>query len=180
MSADNLGFWKTGNVVQRSCAINSMAHEMSHLIGRLDGSRFETVFLDSAAGSACKKPSKPDAQAIASYLIGTVAQCLWLEKQGRLAADSSKGRNSGATFADCVVVFGQLNFNRARCWSFSDSDPIRERVGIPCPVCAPWSCSITSSGAKLDPPHQPPCEQGSTTPTSQFRFVGNSGECELK
>ena len=180
MTSELLAFYTSGDVVKKSCAINSMAHEMSHLIGRRGASGFETVFHDSAAGAQCKKPSNADAMSVASYLVGSVAQCIWLQRQGRLAKDDSKGRGSTASMEDCVRVFGVIAFNRARCWSFADSDVIRERANIPCPACAPWSCATVPSGARLSPPHQPPCEAGTTTPTSQFRFDGPSGACWLK
>ena len=59
---------------------------------------------------------------VASYLIGSVAQCTWLERQGRI------GR---ADIPACVETFGVAAFNWERCGQFAGGEPVAPRPGLP-------------------------------------------------
>lgn len=65
--------WRSDDPRRRALAINSMAHELSHSLSHESG-RLDYVFTDRFFSFYFLHRSK----AIASYTIGTVAQCTWL------------------------------------------------------------------------------------------------------
>jgi len=107
--------WRSQNVVERSCAVNTIAHELSHTLSSHQA-RFWQVLLDYNRFDA------PAGTPAASYLIGTVAQCTWLQQQNRITA---------AGFAQCVAVFGTRHFNNRRCDAFAANQNVEDRVGLP-------------------------------------------------
>lgn len=107
--------WRSQDVVERSCALNTMAHELSHTISA-EPKRFWQALLDYNRFDA------PAATPASSYLIGTVAQCTWLQQKKRVTA---KG------FGQCVAVFGTRHFNNRRCRSFAANQDVEPRVGLP-------------------------------------------------
>jgi hypothetical protein len=101
--------------VEKSCAINTMAHEISHTISRRAG-KYIYAIADTSSGA------RPDKTVpLASYLVGAVAQCTWLQQKGRVGAGG---------VAACVKVFGTQNFNSNRCSQFGDGQPVVERDGL--------------------------------------------------
>jgi hypothetical protein len=62
---------------------------------------------------------------LASYLIGSVAQCTYLQEIGRVPAGG---------LGACVAVFGTRNFNNARCNRFTNGEAVEERADLPAPA----------------------------------------------
>lgn len=115
--------WRSADPVERSCAINTLAHEIAHTVS-VSPFVFTPAFTDTNAEQPTIPGRRPGESPIASYLIGSAAQCAWLVREGRLAA-----RDLGA----CVQVFGTAGFND-RCASFGRGEPVRERLGLPPPM----------------------------------------------
>ena len=113
----NLGNWTSANVVTQSCAVNSVAHEMTHLISS-DASRFTTETQPiSDKGAGLNSGANP----VASYLVGTAAQCTWLQQQNHIPA---------VDFRSCVKVFGHRGFNGGRCTQFAPGQAVEVRPGL--------------------------------------------------
>ncbi len=110
---------QSGDIVDHSCAINTVAHEIAHTVST-SGNLYEIAFVDGAGRSNKSTP-------LASYLIGSVAQCTYLEQNGRI--DSSQ-------VAQCVEIFGTHNFNNARCPSFSGGRRVEARSNLPAAASA--------------------------------------------
>ncbi|MFN3514202.1 MAG: hypothetical protein ACK41C_14230 [Phenylobacterium sp.] len=109
----NLSEFDSADIVERSCAINTMAHELSHSVFLKDDPR-QSVFTDTTPrddGIGDNIKGAP----IATYAIGTVAQCTYLQMEGRLRADE---------FLGCVEVFGIKSFHSPRCKEFSLGQPV--------------------------------------------------------
>jgi hypothetical protein len=110
--------------VARSCAINVAAHEYAHTIV-LTPMGFGNAFTDTRAGEAAIPGRRESGTPVASYLIGAVAQCTWLARQGRIGRDD---------VAACVQVFGVGAFNWRRCGQFADGGPVAEKAGLAPPA----------------------------------------------
>jgi hypothetical protein len=93
-----------GNVVARSCAINTLAHETSHTLSH-DSNQYLEYFLDTNDAS----PDKPGVP-VASYLIGSLAQCTYLQNQNRI---------KDADLKSCLATFGIDQFYNTRCDDFA-------------------------------------------------------------
>lgn len=78
------------SVVQRSCAINTVAHELAHTL--LAEPRGAMVFTDGDSEAA---PSRLNGTT-GSYVLGQLAQCTYLQRQGRITK---------AQVAQCMPVF---------------------------------------------------------------------------
>lgn len=100
----HLDRYVTGDIVEKSCAINTMTHEISHTLS-ISSTKLQSYFLDIPAGLA--PPGVPSA----SYFIGTVAQCTYLQKNGRITKDQFEG---------CMAVFVAQPFPSSRCDDFPD------------------------------------------------------------
>ncbi len=96
--------YKQENLVDKSCAINTVAHEMTHTISRVPG-KYVFAISDTSVASRTDKSSP-----LASYLVGAVAQCTWLQQKKRIPSTG---------ISACVKVFGTQNFNSARCSQFT-------------------------------------------------------------
>lgn len=115
-----LGAWRAADPVFRSCAVNVAAHEYAHTIV-LTPMGFGIAFTDSAPGEdRIANRRRPDTP-VASYLIGAVAQCTWLQQQGRI---------DRREVAACVEVFGTAAFNADRCRQFEGGQPVAPRPGL--------------------------------------------------
>jgi len=102
-----------GDIVERSCAINTMAHEISHtLSNRKDV--FWMHILDSG-----KDGNPPAGMFETSYLIGTIAQCSFLQDQNRIKSEG---------FFDCLLTFSDpvsgSRFRGRACDDFPDGKSI--------------------------------------------------------
>lgn len=113
--------FQSADTVRRSCAINAAAHEYAHTILRTPIG-YSIAFTDTGPGEAAIANRRHPGSPIASYVIGAVAQCTWLQQQGRIAHDEVPA---------CVDVFGVGIFNWNRCGSFSQGRPVADRPGLP-------------------------------------------------
>ncbi|WP_337188969.1 hypothetical protein [Phenylobacterium sp.] len=108
------------DVVARSCAVNVAAHEYAHTIV-LTPMGYGMAFTDTRAGDRGIANRRDPDSPVASYLIGAVAQCTWLQRQGRI------GRSGVPA---CVEVFGVRAFNWDRCPQFPGDTPVAPRAGL--------------------------------------------------
>lgn len=103
--------WRSQNVVVRACAVNTMAHEISHTISR-DMSRFKFAFTDSGSGDGSARNGH-----VASYFTGDLALCSYLVKEGRIKPEE---------IGKCIAVwYKPEGFQSGRCFLFNDSEPIQ-------------------------------------------------------
>ena len=86
--------WQSNDPVSRSCPINTAAHELTHTITRTPG-QVDWTISDHGFSRA------PETQHFASYLVGSVAQCTWLQRNGDLTG----------TVAACVAANGTRKFS---------------------------------------------------------------------
>jgi hypothetical protein len=113
----NLSNWLSNNIVEKSCPINTVSHELSHLISsdktyfRTDTQPIRDMFAASQSGT----------NAVASYLIGAVAQCTWLQQNNY---------SPKVDLMSCVKVFGHRGFNSGRCSQFSSNQRIEYRPDL--------------------------------------------------
>jgi hypothetical protein len=108
--------------VDKSCAVNAMAHEMSHTIS-IHPIFYIRAFEDSrTSDEGIVGRDENSYSPISSYLIGTVAQCTYLQIDGIIRSDELR---------DCVRVFGTRSFNDKRCRAFSDGKPVAPSVDLP-------------------------------------------------
>ncbi|PZQ63643.1 MAG: hypothetical protein DI570_08230 [Phenylobacterium zucineum] len=122
---DVLARFASPDVVERSCAINVAAHEYSHTISLLPVA-FSVAFTDTSGGQEQIRDRRDPLTPVASYLIGAVAQCAWLEQQGRI---------DRADIRACIATFGVQAFNWSRCGQFAGGQPVapREDLARPAP-----------------------------------------------
>ena len=114
------------DVVARSCAINVAAHEYAHTIS-LTPMGYRVAFADTNEQQREIPNRRNPGTPVASYLIGAVAQCTWLETKGRIAREDVPA---------CVEVFGAASFNWSRCRQFAGGEPVALRPGL-APAVAP-------------------------------------------
>lgn len=119
-----LAAWARPDPVARSCAINVAAHEYAHTIV-LTPMGFGNAFTDTRADQDMIPNRKASGTPVASYLIGSVAQCTWLAQQGRIDREDVPA---------CVRVFGTAAFNWSRCGQFARGEPVAERPGLAPPA----------------------------------------------
>jgi hypothetical protein len=103
----HLARFRSTDPVERSCAINTMAHEMSHTI--VNHPTWSQYVLEDGTGVGGATP-------IASYVIGTVAQCTYLESLGRIPK---------AGLANCVAAFGKSEFFNNRCGNYAAGQEVK-------------------------------------------------------
>lgn len=101
--------YRSRDVVMRSCAINTMAHEISHTMTR-SPTRYLYAFMDTGVGEEARRTPP------ASYLTGDIAQCMHLIDEGRI--ERSRLRQ-------CVAVwYRPKGFQSHRCDDFPGNAPI--------------------------------------------------------
>ncbi|HEX7885591.1 MAG TPA: hypothetical protein VF474_06400 [Phenylobacterium sp.] len=110
----------SSDVVTRSCAVNVAAHEYAHTIS-LTPVGYRVAFTDTNEAQREIADRRHPGTPVASYLIGSVAQCVWLERQGRIGPDD---------IGDCIAVFGTAAFNWDRCGQFAGGEPVAPRPGL--------------------------------------------------
>lgn len=116
-----LAAWGRTETVERSCAINVAAHEYAHTIV-LTPMGYGNAFTDTTAEQVRIANRQRPGTPVASYLIGAVAQCTWLQRAERI---------SRADVPACVEVFGVAAFNWDRCGQFGGGAPVALRPGLP-------------------------------------------------
>jgi hypothetical protein len=77
--AYHLRWWRSTNPVRRSCAINTLAHEITHNMTR-DLKIFRWAFTDTGLGNSVAGEK-------GSYAMGALAQCSYLQSTGQIAAE---------------------------------------------------------------------------------------------
>ena len=109
----HLARYRQGDTVEKSCALNTMVHEISHTLSEWDD-KFWMHILDSE-----DKVTAPKGVFEASYFIGTIAQCTYLQKADRI---------SNAGFHDCMMTFSDpksdSRFKSLACDDFPDTKPV--------------------------------------------------------
>ncbi|MCR5880729.1 hypothetical protein [Phenylobacterium sp. J367] len=114
--------YRSMDPVERSCAINVAAHELSHTISTTPFF-FTNAFTDTRAHEPrIVNRDAGSVTPVGSYLIGAVAQCTWLEQQGRLRRGE---------FTGCLQVFGTRSMNWERCTAFADGAPVLLKPYLP-------------------------------------------------
>lgn len=102
-----------GDIVEKSCAINTMAHEIAHTLSD-KADKFWMHILDSEKGV-----TPPRGVFEASYFIGSIAQCTYLENVGRI---------EHAGFESCMLTFSDpaaaSRFRSLACDDFPYETPI--------------------------------------------------------
>jgi hypothetical protein len=116
-----LGAWTARDPVMRSCAVNVAAHEYAHTLST-SPIVYNAAFTDTRPGEGRIAGRTDRTAPVASYLLGAVAQCVWLERQGRIRRDE---------IAACVEVFGVNSGNPARCNAFAEGQPVAPRPDLP-------------------------------------------------
>lgn len=119
-----LARYASPDVVERSCAINVAAHEYSHTISLLPLA-FSVAFTDTTGAQEQIRDRRDPSTPVASYLIGAVAQCTWLQQQGRIGQGDVRA---------CIATFGVQAFNWSRCGQFRDGGPVAPREGLARPA----------------------------------------------
>lgn len=115
--------YRSPNLVAQSCAVNVAAHEYAHTISTtLVG--FGIAFTDTTDTAPAIEDREHPGTPVASYLIGTVAQCTWLQLKGRIEASGVPA---------CVETFGVASSNWRRCNRFGPGQPVAPRPDIPPP-----------------------------------------------
>lgn len=116
----HLARFEKGDPVEKSCAINTMTHEISHSLSDKKDI-FWMHILDTEDGV-----NPPAGMFKASYLIGTVAQCTHLQNVGRIG--SADLLNCVETFGDPTYQTGSpledTPFASGACNNFPGSKPI--------------------------------------------------------
>lgn len=101
--------WRSTDVVMRSCAINTMAHEISHTLSR-SSKTYLYAFMDTGVGKKARRTPP------ASYLTGNMALCGYLIRHGRIEKSGLKS---------CMNVWYKLKgFQAHRCDDFPGNTPI--------------------------------------------------------
>ena len=105
----HLDWWRSANAVTRSCAINTLAHEMTHNMTR-DPTEFLWAFTDTGLGNSVTGEK-------GSYTMGALAQCTYLQSVGRITQTG---------IPQCVAVWGLTNtFLGSRCDDYDDNEPVQ-------------------------------------------------------
>lgn len=105
--------YANGSVVERSCAINTLVHEISHTYSRFDKQYVEFI-LDTNKSKVITS-NGPDGTPVASYYIGSVAQCTFLQKRKRILSTDLRA---------CVQTFGLTRCNSDRCNDFNEANSV--------------------------------------------------------
>jgi hypothetical protein len=92
--------WRGETLERRSCAVNSLAHEISHSFSQ-NPTEEDYIFADRGKGWLMSHFYG----ALASYTIGTVAQCTMLEEANQLPDG----------FTACLRTWGMKEFNSSGC-----------------------------------------------------------------
>jgi hypothetical protein len=95
-----IGRWLRSSLRSKSCAINTMAHELTHTIPVMNGTVAQ-LYKDKWYQVAAFFGQEP-----VSYGVGAIAQCTYLEREQALAPLS---------FEDCLGRYGTDRFRPVDC-----------------------------------------------------------------
>lgn len=112
--------FRIADLVAQSCAVNVAAHEYAHTLSTTPMG-FGIAFTDTTDAKPKIEGRQHPGTPVASYLIGAVAQCTWLQFKGRIGRDDVPA---------CVEVFGVNAMNWARCIQFQGGEPVALRPGL--------------------------------------------------
>ncbi|WP_430417276.1 hypothetical protein [Parasphingorhabdus sp.] len=102
--------WRSSDVVMRACAINTMAHEITHTLSR-SSKTYLYAFRDTGVGAEARRTPP------ASYLTGDIALCGYLIREGRIHR---------ADLKSCVKVwYKPKGFQSHKCNDFPGDTPIQ-------------------------------------------------------
>lgn len=93
--------WKRGSALSKSCAINTLAHELAHTVVDFRGGEAWQPYKDEGDSWMWLLGGKH----IVSYAVGAIAQCTYLEQSGGLTT----------SFDQCVQDRGTQSFNASGC-----------------------------------------------------------------
>lgn len=103
--------WRSADPVVKGCAINTMAHEISHTISR-DPHRYYPAFTDTGEANAEARNG-----VVASYFVGDLALCTSLVRSGRIALQD---------VAECVPIwYAPGGLQSGRCYAFGPDDAVK-------------------------------------------------------
>lgn len=103
--------WRSTDPVVKGCAINTMAHEISHTISR-DPHRYYPAFTDTGEANAEARNG-----VVASYFVGDLALCTSLVRSGRIASQD---------VAQCVPIwYAPGGLQSGRCYAFGPDDAVK-------------------------------------------------------
>ena len=109
----HLSRYRAGDAVEKSCALNTLVHEISHTLSETPDLYWMHI-LDSQRGAA-----PPKGVFEASYFIGVIAQCTYLENIDRI---------SPSEFNSCILTFSDPSlssrFRSSACDDFPGHKPI--------------------------------------------------------
>jgi hypothetical protein len=91
--------WQSSNLRRKSCAINTVAHELTHTVIDRTSGHAELLFRDGGYTWMWLLGG----QHLVSYTFGTIAQCTWLQEK------------NGEDFDRCVERMGTKNFTGDGC-----------------------------------------------------------------
>ena len=109
----HLARFSQGDAVEKSCALNTLVHEISHTLSETPDIYWMHI-LDSQRGAV-----PPRGMFEASYFIGVIAQCTYLESLGRI---------SPSEFNSCILTFSDPSlssrFRSSACDDFPGDKPV--------------------------------------------------------
>ena len=98
--------WHSASPQRRSCAINTFVHELMHSFSQNNPTGYhQNYFIDTLS---LNQPAGIAHLPLATYFVGSVAQCTWLQQHGHL------DKTTPALHA-CVEKFGSHVFNSQQC-----------------------------------------------------------------
>jgi hypothetical protein len=100
LSRSQLAQWRSDSVTYKSCAINTLAHELAHTVTRTPG-QYLYLFTDRGRRWATLM-GRP----LASYTLGAVAQCTYLQQKRVLEFRD---------LLQCIQHWGTNNFYSSEC-----------------------------------------------------------------
>lgn len=100
LSLSKLAQWRSSSITHKSCAINTLAHELTHTVSR-DNKQFRYLFTDGGRRWATFL-GRP----LVSYTVGAVAQCTYLQQHGDVL---------GTDLRACIERWGTNQFYSSGC-----------------------------------------------------------------
>lgn len=82
ITQDPITNWRSANSVQKSCAINTVAHEITHTLTR-ENQKWDPWFVDTDTSDVALQASRRNGTT-GSYVMGGLAQCSYLNSRGRV------------------------------------------------------------------------------------------------
>ena len=96
--------WNQDDPHKKSCAVNTLSHEILHGFARGNATWYhEDYFVDTRGASGAG-----GVQPIATYYVGSVAQCTWLQDRGHID-EGTDGLRS------CLTRYGTDRFLSQQC-----------------------------------------------------------------